>query len=455
MALSRRTVLILGVGTGVATVAGLQQVLDDSEDNATEPSPSAEPSPRVEVTEAGRPVPADAIWLHPNGVDTNPGSRAKPRRTPVVGESVAFHPGSYPGFTWFAPNGSHQSWFAPPGKTVFLDGQGTTKRMLTAGGVVNLYGDIHITSYAPAPSRDNTCVAVYYGGTAAGSEIDGPTIEKSSQAALGFQVPMKLSRLLVTDTGYSGILGTAADGTVFGDVQVLRVNRGNHVHDGQLGAVKMIRSKNVKLGPKVLTEDHNGANGLWCDVSCRTPQFVGSRVRTGASRPAKVGLLFEQTQGGIVHGVEVEGECAARIAATGGLRVWDNRFIGTNIALHLWQDRLAHLGNDPNNLPGGATIADVPWWTVGNEINNNTLTATGGYRIALAAYADGPALGMLLGADMFTALKGNAFTGSVQLGTATDQRETVTPAQLAAALGSKYAAGRVPVPPEIAALRAG
>ena len=70
-------------------------------------------------------------------------------------------------------------------------------------------------------------------------------------AGLGFEVPLVITRLVVDTCGYSGIMGTTADGTVFGDVGVYRVNRDGHAQDGQLAGIKVTRSADLLLGRSV------------------------------------------------------------------------------------------------------------------------------------------------------------------------------------------------------------
>lgn len=390
--------------------------------------------PPVVVTEPKRLIPPDALYVHPGGNDANPGTQDKPRATAKPDAYNVLLGGTYNGYAQFLANGTRTTLHVPDGQTAVLAGQGK-KRAITAGGVLNLYGNGVITGYAPDASATTNAVALYFGGTAAGSEIDGWTIEKSSQAALGFQVPLTLTALTVTDCGYSGILGTTADGTTLGDVKVLRINQSGRTQDGQLGAIKFTRSKDVTFTKGVHVEDTGGAVGLWCDVSCRTPHFTGSRVKTGAGKVASIGLLFEQTQGGTVTGVDVEGIEALRIAATGGLKIWDSKFVGTSIAARLWQDRNRNSGTQPANLPP----TDAPWWTVDNEIGNTKLTAIGGLKIALTAYSSGDAKGQVLGKDM-AALRGNRYNGSIKLGDATGTQITHTLPMLAAALGNRYSA---------------
>jgi hypothetical protein len=403
--------------------------------------------PPVVVTEPGRPVPADAIWVHPSGNDANPGTQAKPRRTPVANKPNAFE-GTFAGFSYFANNGTSQSWYVPPGKTATFDGQGGVPRALTAGGKVNLFGDMRFTNYAPTYSTDNTCVPVFFGGTAAGSEIDGPSVVGSKMAALGFMVPLLLTKFTVTDAGYSGILGTTADGTTFGDVRVSRVNRSGRSQDGQLGAIKMTRSKGLRFTKGVLVEDTGGAQGIWTDVSCRDTIASGVRVLTAGGKPAEVGLHFEEQQGGIVAGCELEGVFGLQLKAAGGIRAWVNKVTATSVAMNVQQDRPKNDGSNPANLPP----AVAPWWTVGNEVCNNELVSTGGHQIAFMAYADGPAKGMLDAPMMLSALRGNTFGGAVQLGKLDGTRPTRTPAQIAVLLDGKYAAERQAVPVDIAAL---
>jgi hypothetical protein len=390
--------------------------------------------PPVVVTEPKHPIPAGAVTVPPGGTCT-------PGKVNVLA-------GTYPGFSQTFPNGTKTTILVPEGQTAVLDGKGA-RSAIVAGGKVDLFGDLRVTGYAPTSTENGSNVAVYYGGTAAGSEIDGPTIG-SKMAALGFEVPLILTKLTVDTCGYSGIMGTTADGTVFGDVGVYRVNRDNHGQDGQLGAIKITRSANLRFTKAVHVEDTGGANGIWTDVSCRNPIVAGSKVLTGAGKAAAVGLLLEETEGGYVVGAEIEGVFAINLLATGHVKVWSTKATGS-VAMSIQQDRAKNSGTSDTQPNLSQTSA--PWWAVGNEVCNSQLVATSGFKIALMAYADGPATGFT-GAQMLAGLRGNTYTGSVQFGRTDGGRDTLTATQLAATLGARFSPTPQDVPAEVAGMLA-
>jgi hypothetical protein len=438
---SRRTVLVLGAGAVVATLAVELDAVDRA-DNRSAPEPAP---PGATVAHA---IPADAVWVGPSGNDTAPGTRSSPRATLQPGRVNVLTDGTYYGFSQTLPNGTATTVIVPEGQTAVLDGQGTIETALVCGGRTNLYGDLRVTSYAPTSSNVGSNAPIYFGGTAGGSEIDGPTISNSKMAALGFQVPLVITKLTVVGCGYSGILGTTADGTTFGRVDVFRVNRDNHSQDGQLGAIKITRSADVTFSKDVRVVETNGAHGIWTDVSCRRPVVAGAKVLTGAGKPADVGLLLEETEGGSVVGAEVEGAYAAELVATGHVRVWSNTFTGTSVALTVVQDRNGNSGTNPANLD--PTLA--PWQAVGNEICDNQLTTTGGYRVAFATQTRNDGRGTLTTEEMLAALKGNRFGGMVQLEGVRGGRRTLDAAGLAARLGSTYDAATQTLPDDLQAL---
>ena len=431
--------LVLGLGTAVASVVALQETLDEGVDvPATEPS-----APGAAFA---HPIPADAVWVAPHGHDTHEGTRARPRATIQAGAVNVLVGGTYYGYSQRLAPHTETTVIVPPGHTAVFDGQGTVKRALECAGRTNLYGDLRVTSYAPTSPHVGSNAPVYFGGTAAGSELDGPLISNSAMAGLAFQVPLVLTKVTVDSCGYSGILGTTADGTTFGQVRVLRVNRDEHSPDGQLAAVKMTRSADLYFSPDVYVEDTGGAVGLWTDVSCRHPAIVGAQVRTGFGTPASVGLQIEETEGGVVADTDIEGVYAANIVSSGHIEVWANRFTGASVALQVRQDRAPNSGTNPANLD--PTVA--PWWAVGQTICNNLLTATSGDQVALAVYAD-PGY-ELSAAEMLSALKGNTLIGAVDLGDESGDRSYYDDDQLAAYLGTDFDTSRQPVPAEIVGL---
>jgi hypothetical protein len=441
-------VLIAGAGAVVATVAGVKLVdrPEDEQPHGTTPG----------VAKPPRTIPADAVWVAPGGNDDHPGTRDKPRATAMAGAFNVMLGGVYSGYSQMLPDGTVTTLMVADGQTATLDGRGTLVRAITAGGKLDLYGDLHITNYAPQSTHNGSNAPLYFGGTAAGSEIDGLTISNSRMAGLGFQVPLVITKLVVDTCGYSGIMGTTADGTVFGDVGVYRVNRDGYAQDGQLAAIKVTRSADLVFTRAVHVEDHgsNGAaNGIWTDVSCRNPVVVGAKVLTGAGHPPGVGLLIEETEGGIIAGTETEGRFATILRASGHVRFWANKATGTSVALAIVQDRPKNTGID--DLGPNLSQRLAPWWAVSNEVCNNELVATGADKVALMVFAYGPATGELSSGQMLAALRGNAFVGSVQLGSADGGRVSYPASQLTAALGETiYSTAAQPVPADIAALLA-
>lgn len=377
-------------------------------------------------------APADAIWIHPSGNDGNPGTESKPRATPMQGKTNVMLGGTYNGFRFFATQPG--TIMSAPGATVVWEGNGAPNA-ITAGALLNLRGTLIAQNYSPTSKENGSNAVVYFGGNVGGSEIDGLVISKSKQAGLGFQVPLKITNLTVADSGYSGVLGTTADGTTFGSVKVLRSNRGGNAQDGQLGSIKMTRSKDLRFTKGVYIEDPGGGEGLWTDVSCRNPVATGVTVKGGS-----VGIHYEETEGGIIAGSTVtDATFGLTLLATGHVRVWGNTVSGASVAMSIQQDRLKNEGTYPPNL----TQEQAPWWAVGNEIGANVLAATVGYKIAFMAYADGPAKGMLVGTDMFQSLKNTSYAGSVQLGRKDGGRDTVSAATYT---------GTPTIPADIAAL---
>ncbi|MBV9831427.1 MAG: hypothetical protein JOZ82_07500 [Marmoricola sp.] len=438
MRISRRSVLILGVGT-VAALAALEETLHEGVDTSTS-------EPVVPGAAFDHPVPPGAVWVAPTGRDGNPGTQASPRATLTPGAVNVLTGGTYYGYSQRLPPDTVTTAIVPRGQTAVFDGQGRVKSALECAGVTNLYGDLRVTSYVPASQNVGANAPIYFGGTAAGSEIDGLLVSDSAMAGLGFQVPLVLTKLTVDSCGYSGILGTTADGTTFGRVRVMRTNRDHYMPDGQLGAVKITRSADLYFGPDVYVEDTGGAIGIWTDVSCRRPRIVGSQVRTGFGTPAQVGLQIEETEGGVVVDTDIEGVYAANIVASGHLHLWDNRFTGSSVALQVRQDRPRNSGTNPANLDP----AEAPWWTVGLTVSNNLLTATTGAQVAPAVYSD-PGYG-LAATDMLASLKGNTLIGTVDLGDASGNRDDYGEEQLAAHLGAVFDPNRQPMPPEVAGL---
>lgn len=401
------------------------------------------PKPPV-VVEPKHPIPADAVWVHPQGNDANPGTEAKPRVTPLWGKVNAVSGGTYNGAAWYPPAGKVTTLIIPEGQTAVLEGKGSLPDALRCSGLTKVYGDVVVQNYKSTSTTNGSNAPVYFGGTSVGSEIDGMTIQKCNMAALGFQVGITLRNLTVADMGYSGIMGTTGDGTVLDRVKVSRVNLAKRGQDGQLGAVKITRSANVSISDSSV-DDAGGIHGLWLDVSCRNPHIVRNKVTGSAS----IGIHVEQAQGGIIAGNTIDGPVFGMgLLASGALRVWGNKVTAASVAMNLQQERLRNDGSKTENLSKEA----APWWTVNNEVCNNDLTATGGHRIAFMAYADGPAKGMLDAPAMLSALRGNVFGGSVQLGKLDGTRPTIAPAALGSVLGAKYSNERQPVPADIAAL---
>jgi hypothetical protein len=94
----------------------------------------------------------------------------------------------------------------------------------------------------------------------------------------------------------------------------------------------------------------------------------------------------------------------------------------------------------------------MPWLTLGNEICDNDLLSTGGYKVAFTAGTRGVGTGLVTSKDMLAALKGNRFVGSVQLEGSDGTAAKLDATGLAAALGSAYSDTAPPVPADIAAV---
>lgn len=261
-------------------------------------------------------IPAGALYVASTGSDSNPGTGpGAPRRTVKYGATNVLMD-DQPGLYLATPANTTTVVMAWPGRTITCDGKGVTKRAVLASGRLDLLGDIVFVNYAQT-GLSITGAALYYGGTSAGSILHGPTIKNAASVALGHQVPLVVTALNVDTCGYSGILGTTCDGTMYGDVKVSRTNRGNHGLDGQNGGIKVTRAKGVHFSKGVVCDDSNGTIGLWTDVSCQAPVFAGC-----TSTNHHVALQSEETEGGYVVGCSLQGDFAANIAATGHMTIW-------------------------------------------------------------------------------------------------------------------------------------
>ena len=435
---TRRTALLLGVGAlaagGAAALAGLEN--ERAQARREKPSGGrsrADPPAARTLVIADRAVPADALWFHPSGDDAAAGTRDKPRLTPLPGR---FNVGE--GLHWRA------AWHIPPGprttiasRGLVLDGSSTVELGLVAAGVTDLLGDMVVQNYAPTATNNGSNAPVYFGGESAGSLVDGLTVTSSAMAAIGFQNQITLRNFTAADIGYSAIMGTAARGSVLENITLSRVNRRGHGQDGQLGALKITASPDLRIRGFTL-RDCPVANGLWLDVGCQdfeiTDVDIDGAGATGA--PMGHGIHPEIGVGGTIRRFTVTGAGGSAHPAA-GLMVLDSSRVdaadgdlrGNFVGAFYRRDSRTRTGTgaDPRN----GTLEENRFDTLDNRLRNVDLD--GPNQLWAYAESDAPDPGQT-GESMLAEVRGVWFSPASPAGKQIrmDRDREVTPAQLAA-----------------------
>jgi hypothetical protein len=442
--LSRRTVLLLGAGAAVTSVPALHLVSRELETNRATSS----------VVEPNRQVPVDAVWLHPDGVDANPGTRAKPRFTPVEGRYHVCAGGTYAGWTFKPRAGTSTTIAAVPGQRPVFSGGDTLTRAIEASGQVFVY-DVTFDAYAPTgPKSSYTSAAVYLGGTSAGSILDGVTMSRSRMGHLSVAVgDVTVRNTHLVDAGHYGMLATNADRLLVEDVTMARLNRGGYDPQTQAAAGSKVTWSDSVTYRRVHVEDAPGAYGLWWDASCtRTrviePSVVGSGV--GGRAPMVHCLQLEKSDGGLYDGVQqyayvvggsTEGARGAgvKILSSGHVKVWGGEHHRNGWADVVVQQDASERGPtalDPRNRDPRTS----PWSAVGVELANVSLDRLWVYDDGRRAFSP---------EQMVTRIAGLQITSpTIRWGTTAN----LTPRQVAKRLGRGYSAASPPVPADVAAL---
>lgn len=446
MHVSRRAAILLGSGTTVTAFAAL----GGADTSYSASLAASTPTARV----GSRPVPKGAVV-------TTPGhARAALAKVPRGG-TLVLRGGTYTeALGTIRKNVTIQPY---PGETVWLDGRHSLPTAFIADAVVNLH-DLGIRNYAPSRT-DWLRAMVFYGGHSGGSVVQDCTFEGSRMASLQFAVPLTITGNVFRDNGWSGVMGTTANGLVFTDNTITGMNRDHHPAEPETAGIKLTRSANVVMKRNTVT-DVPGAYGIWFDVSSTNAHVIGNHVdgrSVGGRAAMKQAAEFELYEGGVVAGNTFTGAASAglRLIDAGHLRVWNNDLRGNPIGLWIQQDARKNSGRDRANL----RPAVAPWLALGNEICNNTFDG----HSQLWAYDSGRK--EYAGADMVGRVAGNWFAPApsssmaIRLGRrGTSASDSLNAAQLRAALGSRggpnyqgttaasAASGRVPVPSDIAAL---
>lgn len=427
------------IASWAASLNSLQKTLDDY--RAAHPD-----TPPVVVIEPKYPIPATAIWVSPNGNDNNPGTEARPKATPPFNVPVVFDGGQYNAFKVFAPNGSKQSWYVPEGKRAVLDGGGNLASAITAGGFTDLYGAFVVQNYAPKSKNNGSNAPIFYGGTSAGSTIDGLLVRASTMAGFGFQNQLNIVDLTLEDLGYCGLMGATAQGTKIGTLRISRVNRNGNTQDGQLAACKLGRCKDVTVD-SFIGRDIPIANGFWLDEGCQGFDLgyfdIDGAGTDGTSKMAH-GVHIEITQGGKMRGGgKVRGSMTGGVMVldSGAVDVWGWDLRGNFVGLWAQQD-------DRDNSAGhyaarSGSFAEDPMRTRDLSLLNCTFDGNN----QVWAYAN-KAVVPVAGEDFFKEVRGNWFApkaatgmalrmGDRQAATVAQTSRSVTLAQLSATLGAR------------------
>lgn len=408
------------------------------------------------VVEPAHPVPANSVWLHPSGVDTNPGTWRKPRFTPLEGRYNACDGGTYDGWVFRPGAGTSTTVAAVPGKTPVFSGKDTLGRAIEASGQVFVY-DVTIDGYAPTdPYNAYTSAAVYLGGTSAGSVLGGVTMSHSRMGHLSIAVTdVTVRNTNLVDAGHYGMLAANADRLLVEDVTMVRLNRGGYDPETQAAAGSKVTWSDSVTYRRVHVADAPGAYGLWWDASCtRTrvvePSVDGSGV-DGRKRMVHC-IQLEKSDGGLYDGVQhygyviggsTQGALAAgvKILSSGHVKVWGGEHHGNGWADVLVQQDTSVRGaaaDDPRNRDPKIS----PWATVGVELGNVSLDR-------LWVYDDGRK--DFTPQQMVTSIAGLRISSrTIRWGTNAD----LTPDQVAATLGRDYRVATQAVPADIAAILA-
>ena len=440
MLLSRRAALLLGSGTTLTSVAALSG-LDLSAGAAAAAS--------------SRPVPSGAIIATPGG------AKAGLAKVPNGG-TLVLRGGTYrEALGTISKNVTIQSY---PGETAWLDGKGSLVNAFIATGKVNLY-NLGIRNYVP-PKTGWTRGMACYGGSSGGSVISGCTFTGSKMASLDFSVPLNVTGNTFSTNGWSGVIGTNANGLVFTDNVISGMNRDNHPSQPETAGIKITRSSNALIKHNTVS-DVPGSCGIWFDVSSTNVKVINNSVNgksVGGRAAMKHTVEIELSEGGVVAGNTLTGAQYAgiKIIDAGHLRIWNNDLRGNTEGIWINQDSRRNSGTDKANLSPKV----APWLAVGNEVCNNNFDGRSqvwAYDIGNHTYS---------GEDMLGRVAGNWFapapSGSMpfRMGRrASSHIDSLTLAQLKAALGSKCGTnyqgtssadatkGRAATPSDIAALQ--
>jgi parallel beta-helix repeat protein len=445
MHFSRRTALLLGSSSTLASVAAL---------NGLVPDLSAMPSATA-ATVGSRAVPSGAV------IASAGGAKAALAKVPSGG-TLVLRGGTYAeALGTITKSVTIQSY---PGETAWFDGGGSKASAFLANAKVNLY-DVGVRNYSPAKTGWMRGMVCYSSG-ATGSVISGCTFTGSKMASMAISGALTITGNTFSNNGWSGIMGTDADNLVFTGNTISGMNRDNHAPEPETAAIKLTRSANVLIKNNTVT-DVAGAYGIWFDVSSTNAKVIGNHVdgkSVGGRAAMKQTAEFELYEGGVCAGNVFTGSANAglRMIDAGHLRVWNNDLRGNPISMWLQQDSRKNSGSNPANLKP----AVAPWQSIGNEVCNNSF----GPRSQLWAYDSGNHT--FSGEDMLGRVAGNWFAIppkgvlAIRMGrkgsTAVD---SLSMAQLKSALGSTKggtnyqgasstdaAKARVAVPADIAAL---
>jgi hypothetical protein len=394
-------------------------------------------------------------------VRTTPGNAATALKTVPDGGTLELAAGVYN--ETLAPVANRAITIQPaPGAVVYLDGAGTRSQAIIASGRITVRG-IGFRNYAPTGTSNGTAT-VFLGGTSAGTQFVHCWFQNigKSPAISGETSDVTVASCTIEDCMYAGIsMGTSVATTAphrfkLVDTIIRRVNKGGY-NDGQVSACKITRAKDV-LFDNCYIEDVNGANGLWTDVSCTNPTAVNCELNgVGAVKAGTFGIEYEETEGGLIAGCKVYGGWAVGIGlvATGGVKVWNSDIRGNPVALDIRQDRPGNSYTNPLNSPGpnGPGLDDAPWLSKANKVYNTYLESAVGYKIALTVYTSKTGVGLMTWQQQLTEFKGNRFgAGTIQMGRADGVRDTLTAAQVGAAMGAGYSDITATVPADVAAL---
>ncbi len=412
MPMSRRAALLLGSGATLTSVAALSGL-----DLAAVPATAA----------GSRAVPAGAVVATPGN------ARAGLAKVPNGGTLVLRGGTYHEALGTISKNVTIQSY---PGETAWLDGKGSLVNAFIATGKVNLY-DLGVRNYVP-PKTGWTRGMVCYAGNAGGSVISGCTFTGSKMASLDFLVPLNVTNNVFSTNGWSGVMGTHANGLVFTGNTITAMNRDGYASQPETAGIKITRSDNVLIKHNTVT-DVPGACGIWFDVSSTNVKVIDNVVdgRSVNGRAAmKHAVEIELSERGVVAGNTLRNAANAgiKLIDAGHLRIWNNDVRGNVEGIWINQDARKNSGTNKANLSPSV----VPWQSIGNEVCNNTFNG----RSQLWAYDTGHHT--FSGEDMLGRVTGNWFSPApagalpFRMGRRSSTKiDSLTLAQLKAALGSK------------------